>query len=232
MSLPRSRPSTAQVRRDAASSARRSSARRPPLRRKLRRKVQRPKRGKKRTAFAVVGALGLGLLAGFVITNTDKIEQTLREVTLPLRHEDIIRQQAREKGVEAPLIAAIIYVESHFRDQTSSAGARGLMQITPETAGEIEKLSGGKNFQFNDLSNPDLNIRYGTFYIRHLLNRYDGNEVAAVAAYNAGPAKVTEWGGSDLDTESIDFAETREYVEKVLDKRDEYREHYADELGL
>jgi soluble lytic murein transglycosylase len=224
-------PSTAQVKRQAASAARRSVSRRPPPRRK--RKVEaKPKRGRKRTIFAVAGTVLLGAAIGFIVTNPEKFEETLREVTLPLRHEDIIRQQAQDKGVEAPLIAAIIYVESHFRDQTSSAGARGLMQITPNTAKEIEKLSGGKNFEYDDLADPDLNIRYGTFYIRHLLNQYEGNEVAAVAAYNAGPAKVHEWGAANMDTDDIDFPETRDYVEKVLDKRDDYRSHYSEELGL
>jgi soluble lytic murein transglycosylase len=171
-------------------------------------------------------------VGGYVISKTDPVQQTLLEVTLPLRHEDIIRQQAREKGVEAPLIAAIIDSESHFRDQTSSAGARGLMQITPQTAAEIEKLSGGQNFQYEDLADPDLNIRYGTFYLKHLLNIYGGNEVAAIAAYNAGPANVFEWGGSDLDVGDIQFQETRDYVDKVIEKRDAYREKYPDDLGL
>ena len=115
----------------------------------------------------------------------------IQELTLPLRHEDIIRQQARDKDVDASLIAAVIYAESRFRDQTSSAGARGLMQITPETANEIERHSGGTTFKLNDLSDPEINIRYGTFYLRDLLDRYDGNEVAALAAYNAGPATST-----------------------------------------
>ena len=75
-------------------------------------------------------ALALGVVG--------KLDHAIQELTLPLRHEDIIRQQAEEKGVDASLIAAVIYSESRFRDQTSSAGARGLMQITPETAMDIE----------------------------------------------------------------------------------------------
>ena len=62
------------------------------------------------------------------------LDEAVREITLPLRHDDIIRQQAADKHVDAALIAAVIYEESRFRDQTSNAGARGLMQITPETA--------------------------------------------------------------------------------------------------
>jgi soluble lytic murein transglycosylase len=83
-----------------------------------------------------------------------------------------------------------------------------------------------------DLGNPDINIRYGSFYLRYLLERYGGNEVAALAAYNAGETRVSEWGGAELDSDDIGFEETHSYVEEVLDKREEYRDHYADDLGL
>ncbi len=156
----------------------------------------------------------------------------MREITLPLRHEDIIRQQAADKDLAPELVAAVIYAESRFRDQESNAGARGLMQVTPATAELIEGLSGGSTFETEDLSNPDINIRYGTFYLRYLLDKFDQNEVAALAAYNAGETNVGAWGGSDLTREDIEFEETRNYVDNVLEKRDEYREHYRDELGI
>lgn len=166
------------------------------------------------------------------VEGRSRIDSAITEVTLPLRHDDIIRQQAEEKGVPADLIAAVIYEESRFRDQTSSAGARGLMQITPATAEYVEDLSGGSTFDQSDLADPDINIRYGTFYLRHLLNQFDGDEVAALAAYNAGETNVFEWGGSDLAISDIPFPETRQYVEDVLDKRDAYRREYGSELGL
>jgi len=143
----------------------------------------------------------------------------------------VIRQQAAEKDVDAALIAAVIYSESKFSDQTSSAGARGLMQITPEAAEYIEKQSGGTTFKLSDLSDPELNIRYGTFLLRELLDRYDGDEAAALAAYNAGPGNADKWGGAELTVAEIPFPETRAYVEEVLAKRDEYRHKYAKELG-
>jgi len=167
-----------------------------------------------------------------VLINSGVFQRTLEEFTLPLRHEDIIRQQAADKGVPADLIAAVIYSESRFRDQTSHAGARGLMQITPSTARLIEQLSGGQTFNFDDLSNPDINIRYGTYYLRYLLDKFDENEVAALAAYNAGETNVIAWGGSDIQLDDIPFPETRGYVEDVLDKRVEYARHYRHELGL
>jgi len=186
---------------------------------------------RRRRILAVGAAVLAGAVIGLVLSRLD-IEEAIREVTLPLRHDDIIRQQAAEKDVPADLIAAVIYAESRFREQTSAAGARGLMQITPQTANVIEELSGGQTFVLEDLSDPDINIRYGTFYLRYLLDRYGDNEIAALAAYNAGEGHVDEWGGAGLDLDDIAFAETREYVEEVLAKRDEYRDHYGDELGL
>jgi peptidoglycan lytic transglycosylase len=181
-------------------------------------------------ATAALVAL-LALLVAFGASRID-FGDTLRELTLPLEYENIIRQQAGDKQVEADLIAAVIYTESRFRDQTSDAGARGLMQITPDTADTIEKLSGGETFVYDDLADPDLNIRYGTFFLRYLLDRYEGNETAALAGYNAGISNADAWGGAAMDTSDIAFVETREYVEQVLDKRREYAERYKRELGL
>jgi soluble lytic murein transglycosylase len=176
-------------------------------------------------------AVAAGLAAGLAIGVFGKFDDVIQELTLPLRHEDIIRRQAEEKDVDASLIAAVIYAESKFDDRTSSAGARGLMQITPEAASDIERHSGGTTFELGDLSDPEINIRYGTFLLRELFDRYDGDTVAALAAYNAGPANVDRWGGGELTVEGIPFPETRAYVEDVLDKRDAYREKYARELG-
>jgi len=175
--------------------------------------------------------LAAGIVAGVLLGVVGTLERGIQELTLPLKHEDVIRQQAQEKGVDAALIAGVIYAESKFSDRTSSAGARGLMQITPEAAQDIERHSGGTTFRFSDLSDPEINIRYGTFLLRELLERYDGDVVAALAAYNAGPGNVDEWGGSDLSVDGIPFPETRAYVEEVLDKQRAYRERYPQELG-
>lgn len=189
------------------------------------------KRTTRRRVALGTAVVAVGIAAGAALGLFGKVDEALQELTLPLRHEDIIREQAREKGVDAALIAAVIYSESRFRDQTSGAGARGLMQITPAAASEIERLSGGTSFKLDDLSDPEINIRYGTFLLRELLERYDGDEVAALAAYNAGPANVDRWGGSDLKLDQIPFDETRGYVAEVLDKRKAYRDKYGKELG-
>ena len=187
---------------------------------------------RRRRVMVIGGTILVGALGVFLIANSDRFQRTLEEVTLPLQHEDIIRQQAAEKDVPADLIASVIYNESRFRDQTSHAGARGLMQITPATAKLIEKLSGGQTFKFEDLSDPDINIRYGTFYLHYLIEKFGDNDVAALAAYNAGETNVVAWGGSNLRVDEIPFPETREYVENVLEKREEYARHYRHELGL
>jgi soluble lytic murein transglycosylase len=184
---------------------------------------------RRRAAWGGV-AVALGLGVGYLVAS-GSFDHAIKELTLPLRHEDVIRQQAREKHVDAALIAAVIYTESKFSDQESEAGARGLMQITPQAAHFIEKQSGGTTFRLSDLSNPEINIRYGTFLLHELLERYDGDEAAALAAYNAGPGNADKWGGPDLTVEEIPFPETRAYVEEVLDKREEYRQKYAKELG-
>jgi soluble lytic murein transglycosylase len=181
--------------------------------------------------LALGGAIALGGVIAYLLA-TGTLQEALREVTLPLRHEDIIRQQSEEKGVPPDLIAAVIYAESRFRDQTSQAGARGLMQITPRTAEIIEGLSGGSTFTTDDLADPDINIRYGTYYLRHLTEKFGGNRVAALAAYNAGETNVAAWGGSDLSRDDIAFDETREYVDEVLEKQEDYADHYGEELGL
>jgi soluble lytic murein transglycosylase len=197
------------------------------------RRSMSPKRSQRRRRTMVIGGtLLVCALGGFLLANSDRFQRTLEEVTLPLQHEDIIRQQAAEKDVPADLIAAVIYNESRFRDQTSHAGARGLMQITPSTAKVIESLSGGQTFKFEDLSDPDINIRYGTFYLHYLIEKFGDNEIAALAAYNAGETNVAAWGGSNLSLDDIQFPETRVYVENVLEKRDEYARHYRHELGL
>lgn len=184
---------------------------------------------RRRAAWGGIAVLA-GLVLAFLIAN-GTFDHAIKELTLPLQHEDVIRQQAREKNVDAALIAAVIYAESKFEDQESSAGARGLMQITPEAAATIARNSEATSFELKDLGDPEINIRYGTFLLHELLERYDGDEAAALAAYNAGPGNADKWGGADLSVADIPFPETRAYVEEVLEKRDEYRRKYAKELG-
>src|SRR3954454_23402045 len=185
----------------------------------------------RRRLVALAAAAGVGLLA---VVLTPEVKHAVREITLPLRHEDVIRQQAASKGLDPALVAAVIYAESHFVDQTSHAGARGLMQITPATAHAIAQRTGGTAFTEADLATPQVNIAYGTWYLRHLLDHYDGDEIAALAAYNAGLGNVDRWrsqAGGALSMTDIPFAQTRAYVTKVLAAQRDYRTKYARELG-
>jgi soluble lytic murein transglycosylase len=188
-----------------------------------------------------VGALvATGVLALLLVTLAWPLfHHAVKELTLPLRHEDIIRQQASEKDLDPALIAAVIYAESHFRDgQTSAAGALGLMQLTPDTARDIARRSGGTQFVVGDLATPQVNIAYGAFYLRYLLNHYGGNETLALAAYNGGEGNVDRWivdlqrRGLPLTLDSIPFGETRAYVARVERAQVDYRRTYRRELGL
>ncbi len=174
----------------------------------------------------------LGAAAALIISRID-VEEAFREVTLPLRHDDVIRQQAEEKDLDPALIAAVIYAESTFDARArSEADARGLMQVTPATATAIAEQTGGTEFVVEDLLNPQINIAYGSRHLRDLLDQYDGNLVAALAGYNAGSGNVDQWGGALLQLDDIRFDETRAYVQQVLEKREQYRENYAEDLGL
>jgi soluble lytic murein transglycosylase len=203
----------------------------PPPRRRARARVLR-----RRLGFLAAVAIAALSVAAVVAPWADK---AVREVKLPLRHDDIIRQQAQDKDLDAALIAGVIYVESRFRDQTSHAGAKGLMQLMPGTADYIAEKSGGTAFEQGDLATPQVNIAYGSWYLRYLLQKYDGSEAVALAAYNAGEGKVDEWladvsarGEVFRAAKHIPFPETRDYVRKVLDVRAQYRRTYARELGL
>jgi soluble lytic murein transglycosylase len=191
---------------------------------------------RRRLGFGVGVALVVAL---GVVLAWPLFHHAVREISLPLRHEDIVRQQAAEKTLDPALLAAVIYAESRFRDgQTSPAGAEGLMQLTPDTARYIARRSGGTAFRVQDLGTPQVNISYGAWYLRFLLERYDGNRAFALAAYNAGLGNVDRWidaarrRGEALTVDAIPFPETRAYVERVQRARGEYRDAYASELGL
>jgi peptidoglycan lytic transglycosylase len=186
-------------------------------------------------------SLGAGvvvLLALAVVVLPPLFQHAVREIGLPLRHEDIIRQQAAEKNLDPALVAGVIYAESKFVDRTSPAGAKGLMQLMPDTARFIADRSGGTRFALADLGTPQVNIAYGAWYLRYLLDHYDGNEVPALAAYNGGETNVNRWmaaahaSARGFHAADIPFTETRRYVDRVLGAERRYARAYPDELGL
>jgi len=191
-------------------------------------------RRRRRTLGALVG-IALVVVVGVMIAH---VNHAVNELTLPLSDASVIREQAQAKQLDPALIAAVIYAETKFEPRTSSAGAEGLMQIEPETAEFLAKLSGGYSFTTSDLGTPKVNVAYGSYYLRYLLDHYSGNEMLAVAAYNAGLANVDSWvaqansAGRQLTVEAIPFPQTRAYVERVLEAQRAYRATYPRELGL
>ena len=146
----------------------------------------------------------------------------------PLKYDSIVRAHARNYQLDPALLAAVIYQESKFRPSVkSSSGAIGLMQLLPDTAKGIAVHTGGTRFRVDDLYNPELNVRYGSWYLRHLEEKYR-DERTALAAYNAGQENVDEWR---REGKGIAFGETRHYVKRVEQLKTLYRRGYGKELG-
>lgn len=185
----------------------------------------------------LLAMVGVGVLIAVVALAMPLFRQAVNEFTLPLDHQDIIRQQASEKRLDPALIAAVIYAETKFDPRPSPAGAQGLMQIMPQTAEFLARNSGATSFTVADLGKPQVNIAYGSYLLRYLLDHYGGNKVLALAAYNAGEANVDRWvataraHGGRLTVDQIPFPETRAYVTKVLRAQHDYRTKYPTQLG-
>ena len=171
----------------------------------------------------VVLLVGAALGAVFAYVNSTEPAWYIR-IRYPLQYDAIVRGHARNYRLDPALLAAVIYQESKFNaDAKSSSGAIGLMQLQPATAEGIALHTGGSKFRVDDLYDPEINIRYGSWYLRHLLEKY-GDERTALAAYNAGQDNVDRWRASGS---GIQFAETRAYVERVEELKDIYRRAYG-----
>jgi len=146
----------------------------------------------------------------------------------PLHYSEYVRVHARENHLDPALLAAVIYSESKFRTNAeSSSGAIGLMQLTPATARGIAIRTGGSRFRTSDLYDPEINIRYGAWYLANLFHKY-GSERLVLAAYNAGQGNVDAWRAKG---EPIQFPETAAYVKRVEHLKHVYRAAWAKELG-
>lgn len=177
--------------------------------------------------FVAIGVLAAVAVGAFLYVDSDQ-PAWFQRLRYPLRYQTIVRVHARNYRVQPALLAAVIYAESKFKaDARSSSGAIGLMQLQPATAEGIALHTGGARFRVDDLYDPEINIRYGSWYLRHLLDRY-GDERTALAAYNAGQRNVDEWR---REGKGIQFSETRHYVSRVENLKTIYRHAYASELG-
>jgi soluble lytic murein transglycosylase len=141
----------------------------------------------------------------------------------PLDYKSIVVAHARNYDLDPALLSAVIYSESKFHARAESpTGAIGLMQLEPATAKGIALHTGGSRFEVSDLYVPELNVRYGAWYLHHLMQKY-GNEQLALAAYNAGQRNVDQWRAQGKE---IQFSETRAYVARVERLKTIYRRAY------
>jgi soluble lytic murein transglycosylase len=177
-------------------------------------------------------SLGLVLLVGALLATFATLQSSKpgwwERLWYPLSYEQIVRGHAHNYDLDPALLAAVIYQESKFKaDARSKSGAIGLMQLLPDTAKGIALHTGGSRFRVEDLYDPEINVRYGAWYLHHLLLKY-GDEQDALAAYNAGQDNVDRWRRAG---KGIQFAETRAYVDRVEQLKRIYRRAYGPELG-
>ena len=169
-----------------------------------------------------------------------KGREMLERSEYPLRYPAIVRGHAQQYDIDPALLAAVIYTESRFRPHVRSPqGAIGLMQLLPSTAEGIATRTGGSAFVASDLDDPEINVRYGCWYLRHLRQHYKGLPNAttlALAAYNAGMANVDEWVAQTRPGQPLQipaaFSETRHYLKGVEHARGVYARLYPGELGI
>lgn len=164
------------------------------------------------------------------------IKNKVMEHFYPQEYSQYVSQYSEQYCVDEALVYAVIRTESGFRAEVeSSVGARGLMQIMPETFEWLQTLSKGEvTYSADDLYDPQVNIEYGVYYLKYLIDHYDGNELLAVAAYNGGLANVDSWlsderySSDGLTLTDIPYNETSQYVERVENTKSVYESLYYD----
>lgn len=197
-------------------------------------KVSRPRDGRFRSSRSRPRPLWLVPLALILVGLGAWLwpQPALQRLRYPLRFSQSLRQECRRTGLSPSLVAAVVMTESEFRaGATSPAGAQGLMQLMPDTAKWVQESLEGREGPI-DLFQPELNLRLGTTYLGYLSQRFEGQEVAILAAYNAGPQQALKWmadgSGNYLALSDIGFRETRAYVEAVLQRERIYRQLYPE----
>jgi soluble lytic murein transglycosylase len=179
----------------------------------------------RRLVFVPLAALVVLAAAVFYVVHTNP--PWYERIRYPLDYSQYVRVHAAEHGLDPAFLAAVIYSESKFHaDAVSSSGAIGLMQLTPTTARGIAIRTGGSAFRTQDLYDPDINIRYGAWYLDNLFKKY-GSETLVLAAYNAGQGNVDRWRARG---EGIQFPETRAYVKRVEHLTSVYRRAWHSQL--
>ena len=163
----------------------------------------------------------------------DLLPRPIWELIYPLLYWDLVKKYSKARDLDPYLVTALIRQESTFNPTVRSrAGAQGLMQILPST-GKLLARQERQSYSPRDLYNPEINIRYGTLYLKQLLERFNGRIDYSLASYNAGFNRVQSWTDMDLTIdqevfiEEIPFKETRNYIKLVLRNEMLYRRLYG-----
>jgi soluble lytic murein transglycosylase len=179
------------------------------------------------TRILLVFGVVVAVLAGAAVYVVETSPPWFERLRYPLHYTALVRERARAEGIDPALLAAVIYQESKFSAHARSrSGAIGLMQLTPSTAKGIALRTGGTAFRVSDLTDPAINIRYGTWYLHDLFAKY-GSLRLVLAAYNAGQGNVDRWRAAGL---GIQFPETRAYISRVEHLRRVYHDAWGAQL--
>lgn len=179
---------------------------------------------KKNTMILIVSLFEIILFIGFFM---------YFNYLYPLKYLDIINKYSSEFNLENNLVLGVVNSESGFNEKArSKSDALGLMQLKFKTAEEIATKLNIENFKEEDLFNPEINIRFGCFYLRYLIDYYNGNVNLAICAYNAGFTNVNKWLNDenyikDGEILSLPFAETEKYLKNILSSQKIYKNYYG-----
>ena len=172
----------------------------------------------------------------FLVVNNNFDLWIIRRNVEPIKYQKEINKYAEEFSLDAELLAALIYVESRFDKYSESAkGAVGLMQLMPSTAFWIAEQLEYDNFNLEDLNDPELNIKFGSWYFAYLYQKFDNNSIKTIAAYNAGESNVRNWidnGWEGNIEHKLPFNETDNFVRRVISTRDYYQNNNPEIFSL
>ena len=196
-----------------------------------RRTRQAGRRKKQRNLWQLWIALGLAIIILALLALVGY--PYAKKLAYPLKYEAYITEYAEANGLDPYLVCGVIHTESHFDIEAESrVGAVGLMQIMPDTGEWIAKKMSIKDYSVAKLKDPETNIRMGCWYLKYLMDRFDGDMTLVLAGYNAGPNRVTQWLGDEKYSQDgkltdIPYRETEEYVKKVENAKEMYKSYYT-----
>ncbi len=197
-------------------------------------KKKRKRRNNKKIIRAVLAAL---IILAVLCVSAYYLNRAAEKRSYRLMYSDIVKEMSAEYSVDPYLTAAVIHCESSYnKDAVSPVGAMGLMQIMPDTGGWIAQKLDMEDFTQEQLFDPETNIRFGCWYLNYLTDKFNGDRIAVLAAYNGGPGNVKKWLEDERYSEDgalmeIPFPETERYIEKVQRAYEKYLNLYEKELS-